>query len=245
MFTKNTTTGFTLAEVLITLGIIGVVAAMTIPTLITDITNREMEAKFKKAYSQLNQMAKSYAAESDMTIPIGVRSGEGMGKIFSKHLKGFSVLNEDKWDSTEEDDTPSWAIYNKYKNFKGGTVKQICDVSGAYTDLSGIVYMWNDNPAEGQNGPVICVDLNGNARPNIVGIDYFLFIATVDGMIIPMGQDHPENTTSTGVALNFFLDKSYCGGSKNNYSCAFYAATNTSPKGYGRYWQDYIRKKQF
>lgn len=36
--------GFTLAEVLITLGIIGVVSAMTLPTLIANKTNREMEA---------------------------------------------------------------------------------------------------------------------------------------------------------------------------------------------------------
>ena len=244
LFTVNNKFGFTLAEVLVTLGIIGVVAAMTIPALITDMTNREMEAKFKKAYSQLNQVAKSYAAESDMTIPIGVQSGETMDKIFSKHLKGFSVADTSRWDSKEEDGTSSIAIYSKYKNFTGGTVKQICDISGSYVDLSGIVYAWNDAPAAGENGPVICVDLNGGARPNISGIDYFLFIPTVDGAVIPMGMEHENNTTGTSVAANFFLDNSYCGKS-NNYSCAYYAATNTSPNGKGRYWQDYIRRKQF
>lgn len=48
--------GFTLAEVLITLGIIGVVAAMTIPTLITNIRHRDYTAKLKKFYSTMSQV---------------------------------------------------------------------------------------------------------------------------------------------------------------------------------------------
>lgn len=47
--------GFTLAEVLITLGIIGIVAAMTLPTVINDSTERETVAKVKKFYSVMNQ----------------------------------------------------------------------------------------------------------------------------------------------------------------------------------------------
>lgn len=41
-------TGFTLAEVLITLGIIGVVAAITIPTLIANTRSQQYRSKFKK-----------------------------------------------------------------------------------------------------------------------------------------------------------------------------------------------------
>lgn len=47
--------GFTLAEVLITLGIIGVVAALTLPILIQNYRNNEVEAKLKKVYSTMNQ----------------------------------------------------------------------------------------------------------------------------------------------------------------------------------------------
>ncbi len=46
---------FTLAEVLITLAIIGVVAAMTIPTLIQDYKKREASVKIKRFYSMMNQ----------------------------------------------------------------------------------------------------------------------------------------------------------------------------------------------
>ena len=47
--------GFTLAEVLITLGIIGVVAAFTIPTLMNDIADAQYKTAYKKAYSTLSQ----------------------------------------------------------------------------------------------------------------------------------------------------------------------------------------------
>ena len=45
---------FTLAEVLMTLGIIGVVAAMTLPTLITDFQKRSTVTMVKTLYSKIN-----------------------------------------------------------------------------------------------------------------------------------------------------------------------------------------------
>lgn len=47
--------GFTLAEILITLGVIGVVAAITIPTLIQSYRNRIVETRLQKVYSVMNQ----------------------------------------------------------------------------------------------------------------------------------------------------------------------------------------------
>ena len=46
---------FTLAEVLITLGIIGVVAALTLPSLIQEKQHKQLEAQFKKGYSAIQQ----------------------------------------------------------------------------------------------------------------------------------------------------------------------------------------------
>lgn len=47
--------GFTLAEVLITLGIIGVVAALTIPTLVQSYKKKVVETKLAKFYSTMAQ----------------------------------------------------------------------------------------------------------------------------------------------------------------------------------------------
>lgn len=57
--------GFTLAEVLITLGIIGVVAAMTIPTLIANTNGAKFRSQFKKSLSTLNQAGLMAVAQYD------------------------------------------------------------------------------------------------------------------------------------------------------------------------------------
>ena len=57
--------GFTLAEVLITLGIIGVVAAMTIPTLIANTNGAKFRSQFKKSISTLNQAGLMSQAQYD------------------------------------------------------------------------------------------------------------------------------------------------------------------------------------
>lgn len=46
---------FTLAEVLITLGIIGVVASMTLPALIQKNNEKQIVVRLKKLYSMLQQ----------------------------------------------------------------------------------------------------------------------------------------------------------------------------------------------
>ena len=56
--------GFTLAEVLITLGIIGVVAAMTIPTLMSTFAKQRTETQLKTFYSRINQTIKMSIADN-------------------------------------------------------------------------------------------------------------------------------------------------------------------------------------
>lgn len=64
---KNFKNAFTLAEVLITLGIIGVVAAMTLPTLIANYQKSIYENGFKKAVSISTNMFKKMQADEGVT----------------------------------------------------------------------------------------------------------------------------------------------------------------------------------
>ena len=61
----NRKSAFTLAEVLITLGIIGVVAAMSIPTLIANTNSAKFSSQFKKSIATLNQAALMSQAQYD------------------------------------------------------------------------------------------------------------------------------------------------------------------------------------
>ena len=61
-------TGFTLAEVLITLGIIGIVVNMTIPTLMNNVQNQEMKVALKKIYAVLTQATMSLMSDNSSTL---------------------------------------------------------------------------------------------------------------------------------------------------------------------------------
>ena len=74
--------GFTLAEVLITLGIIGVVAALTLPALIQKNNNKVVETRLKKFYSAINQAI--MLAENDY----------GDKKIWYQDLAGADIDDE-------------------------------------------------------------------------------------------------------------------------------------------------------
>ena len=63
----NTKKAFTLAEVLITLSILGVVAALTIPSLVNRQSEMAAIVKVKKAISQFEQVAEVYMAENEAT----------------------------------------------------------------------------------------------------------------------------------------------------------------------------------
>ena len=80
--------GFTLAEVLITLGIIGVVAAMTIPTLIANTNGAKYRSQFKKTISTLNQAGLMAQAQYDFDYAgtsVPCNQGTAQGEITLEH----------------------------------------------------------------------------------------------------------------------------------------------------------------
>lgn len=78
--------GFTLAEVLITLGIIGVVASMTIPTLMMNIQNNEFKAQMRKEYSVLSEAFQLLKTENGGDFNAALGSGTGSGSNLIKNV---------------------------------------------------------------------------------------------------------------------------------------------------------------
>lgn len=99
----NKEKAFTLAEVLITLGIIGVVSAMTIPNLMSSYNKHVVETKLKKTHSTILQAFKLMQAENgDFSFEsldyddqdINGFSWQKSKDIFDKYLsKSFKVAN--------------------------------------------------------------------------------------------------------------------------------------------------------
>lgn len=84
--------GFTLAEVLITLGIIGVVAAMTIPTLMNQTGQAEFKSGFKKAMSVLNQAITMNVALNSTDFSALNNGNSTVGTIYAMFLSRMNVI---------------------------------------------------------------------------------------------------------------------------------------------------------
>jgi len=83
---------FTLAEVLITLGIIGVVAAMTMPTLINQTNGAQYKAAYKKALSAIAQAVTLNVALEDYDIKDLTGTNEGVGTFLTLLQKRTNVV---------------------------------------------------------------------------------------------------------------------------------------------------------
>ena len=84
--------GFTLAEVLITLGIIGVVAALTIPSLINNYKAQRLRTQFLKSYSTIQQVFKQMEADDVSLDPKDYPTGQ-FYKTFMKYVQAPTDCN--------------------------------------------------------------------------------------------------------------------------------------------------------
>ena len=96
-----TSNAFTLAEVLITLGIIGVVAAMTIPTLVSNTNGAQFKTAYKKALSTLNQAVLMNLALDDEDFSTlaaeSATSGTKLSALMTERLQGSPKDNAESY----------------------------------------------------------------------------------------------------------------------------------------------------
>ena len=86
--------GFTLAEVLITLGIIGVVAAMTMPTLMNSTNGAQYKTAYKKALSVLSQAVVLNVAldDYDLSQATSTATGTNDASLYSLFYNRMNVV---------------------------------------------------------------------------------------------------------------------------------------------------------
>ncbi|MEI8389651.1 MAG: prepilin-type N-terminal cleavage/methylation domain-containing protein [bacterium] len=88
--------GFTLAEVLVTLAIIGVVAALTIPTLIQSTNNDKYKVGLKKTIGTLNQALMSVSVDGT-TIPTAGETGAALVTLLKDSLNILTINSDTIW----------------------------------------------------------------------------------------------------------------------------------------------------
>jgi prepilin-type N-terminal cleavage/methylation domain-containing protein len=95
MLKRKIKQGFTLAEVLITLGIIGVVAAMTIPTLMTNNQQRSMDTAANVFNRKLGEALKVMNSQSSLA---GFTTTRAFVDELSKHIKIIKTCDSNELD---------------------------------------------------------------------------------------------------------------------------------------------------
>ena len=203
--------GFTLAEVLITLGIIGVVAAMTIPNLMTAYQKQQTEARLKQAYSVLtNAVRLSESENGNLDIPMDMgMSSHDLHLVFQEsiapYLAGASRISNTSigWNGVNAAGGSSAG----YLNFGKGTH---CLNSGL------CFYMINHH----HNYIYIIVDLNGASKPNRAGRDIFYFaLHPKDSGTVIDGLVYGINAQSTKEKLLEGCNKTNPGSWSNGSTC--------------------------
>lgn len=178
-------TSFTLAEILITLGIIGVIAAMTIPTLMKNTQDNELKVAWKKAYSDISNAYTRFLQDN---------GGTAIG-AFPRDYEATTYL------------TPYLKVAKKYLNEKVITGQYMCggdpvtfgngNTGGNGIALSNGVIITSPNhgmadckSAYHNYCSELIIDVNGNKQPNIIGKDIFeLFL--MENRVVPAGPTDP------------------------------------------------------
>lgn len=187
---------FTLAELLLTLVIIGIIAALTVPVLLQDIQQQKLRNQWKAAYSILEQANKKALIDYGGSFKGAFSNATDM----KDKLKNYFVYTKEC--NAANTFGNCWSAQTFYKNHSTSEWTPIPDIVLNNGMFFGF-YVYNTN-CTGNNyysKSEICgayeVDVNGFNPPNTIGEDIF-FIHVLENRIRPAGV--LESTNGMDIA---------------------------------------------
>lgn len=188
--------GFTLAEVLITLGVIGVVAAMTMPSVINHFKEKQTVTALKHSYSVLSQAFTNIIANEGTPDTWNLTSTEDFRDLFAKYIRNTKKCDAENGACQPECVYGLHAVNSCY-NYNNTAHSALMLNNGTVLTfwLRDDMYVKNcDDTSIGI--PDSCMltihtDINGMKGPNTWGKDRFEFYV-YKHRILPAG--HPEMT---------------------------------------------------
>ena len=208
---------FTLAEILITLGIIGVVAALTLPTLIQNNQKKQFQVGLQKGYSVLLQALDAYKNDTGMTLTLKDCYGETPG-IFKNLIKPYLKVLVDCGDSqanSNYDKCVQNGEYSEegkytYKTYSRGKAEERYFDDGQLVLTDGSILMF-ENPLHSTR-VFVSIDVNGFKKgPNQWGVDVFTFQLMEEGKLLPMGMAGTNYESQDNIFCNKASGNAYNG----------------------------------
>ncbi|MDD3013160.1 MAG: prepilin-type N-terminal cleavage/methylation domain-containing protein [Candidatus Gastranaerophilales bacterium] len=198
MYTFNK--GFTLAEVLITLLIIGVISSIVIPAIIQDSREAELKTAVKKAYVEISGVVRQMKLDN---VTLNDYIGN-FGSFKLDFIKYFNVIK----DCGNVDCVPSSAASDIYKSLAGDPATTSIGGEGQFVISNGM-FINIQNSSSAELKIIIIVDVNGYIKgPNVYGKDTFMF-DLVNDVLLPMGA--PGTYYSTASYCNKSSSSAYQG----------------------------------
>lgn len=192
---------FTLAEVLITLVIIGVIAAITVPTIHANYVEQERKAKVKKTYSVLSQaMIRIQATGVDMEFEEIDGNSVAIRDWYNKYMAPFLVTQKVCFQTKgcwNKGDT-YWLNGSKH-NWNRTGVGVGSDIvtavlnDGTFINIDGFSISDMKSifgiDAKGKAGFVLYYDINGDKKPNVIGRDIYVAVYSREKGFVPAFKD--------------------------------------------------------
>lgn len=195
MYEKNSRYAFTLAETLITLIIIGVIAAMTIQTLINNIEDQKNKSEWKKTYSTITQSSVSVMNNNGIYSYKNAFADEA--SFFEAFKSELSVMKSCTADTAKGN---CWHKDGEWYYLNKDPLTSAPNLPGVILS-NGMLLRFNYSPAcDSDFGAYyrcgyIIADTNGFKRPNTYGKDIFE-VNILENGIKPSGSmgSYYENT---------------------------------------------------
>ena len=196
---KQCKAAFTLAEVLITLGIIGVVAAMTMPSLINNYRKQQVVAQLKKSYSVLEQTIKraevDYGPANDW--PEWNDAEAILHKYFVPYLSGAKEFGKAQswgtamcYDGTSKTNTSTAYSGHEYNWLENTHISTpfYANKTASIKLADGICIGLNPDLGN-HHSKFFMIDVNGSQNgPNVGGKDLFFYYINSSGFVKPYGD---------------------------------------------------------
>ena len=206
---------FTIAEVLLTLVIIGVIAAMTIPTITGNVGEQERAAKVKKVYSTYGK-AFTYARAfgADMEFQEVDKSQEAMNAWYNEFMKNRLSTLKVCYDTRGCWNSGNTYYYNGQivqSNRAGiGIGNQIITAKLADGTMVNMDMWSNQDSVKNQFGidprgnavMIIYFDINGERKPNKVGRDVFVMGYSAEIGLVPAYNNKSKSDIERDCAPN-------------------------------------------
>lgn len=213
--------GFTLAEILIALSIVGVISAITIPTMVVENQKKIWSSSLATAVSNLENAMTTYIITEGKTSLTEIDvfkngTSKEFGEDFAKKRMKLKY-NEDNifylYGSNKIKYLPP-KLDTSYPDVKQYVLTYIANFNGpVWESKNGFFYVfadrnkYNDIVPDPNNSlkltkiaAFVLIDINGKDKPNRLGRDVFFYLLGDDGCLFPLGgDDYKKYVEARGV----------------------------------------------